>query len=561
MKTTYKIKFFALVTATLSLFILAGLLGSCKKGLLDEASLSNPSTAQILASKGGFKTYITALHDAARNELFSTDTYTRAFDMQTGTDVATTGDPALNVWLNYVTTLTPTNGTVSFYWNWAYSEMIARANTIIMYANKSNPSIWTNEAEKNAIIAEARFFRGYSYNLLANLFGGVPIVDTVFDTPKVDFVRSTRQQVLEFAKKDLVYASSWLPTTVAKIDEGRIVKAAADHLLSEVYISLGDYDNAILSASAVISSGLYNLMTTRFGSEAANPGDVYSDLFRDNNQNRSSGNRESIYVLQIEDVTPGGTGSGVGANSSIGTGNNWVRAWGPRYFAITDPAGKSGMIVCDSMGRGVGWLRPTSYVLYNIWQNNFTNDLRNSRFNIRRQFTYNNPASAYFGQVVGKRTTSVDTMQFLFPVIRKIEGKVGKTTNNTAGKTFKDVMVFRLAETYLLRAEAYIRKGAAFNPNAAADINVVRNRANATPVAPGNVSIDYLLDERARELIVEEPRRRTLARMGKLVERVRLYNMRSETRSTIQDYHQWFPLPQSAIDANFGAILEQNPGY
>lgn len=561
MKNIFKIKISIITTLSLVILVLSGLLVSCKKDLLDEVSLSNPSTSQILATKGGFKTYITALHDAARNELFSVDTYQRAFDMQTGTDVATTGDPALSIWLNYITTLTPTNGTVTFYWEWAYSQMIARANTIIMYANSSDLSIWTNEAEKNAVIAEAKFFRAYTYNLLANLYGGVPIVDTVYDSPKVDFVRSTRQQVLEFAKKDLVFASLWLPPTVAKSDEGRIVKAAADHLLSEVYISLGDYDNAILSATAVINSGLYNLMTTRFGTEATNPGDVYSDLFIDGNQNRSSGNKESIYIIQIEDVTPGGIGSGVGANSTSGTGNNWIRGWGPRYFAITDPAGKSGMIVCDSMGRGVGWLRPTTYVLYNIWNGNFNNDMRNSRFNIRRKFVYNNPTSTYYGQLVGPRTTSIDTMQFLFPVIRKIEGKVGKITNNTAGKTFKDVMIFRLAETYLLRAEAYIMKGAGSYANAAADINVVRARAKATPVTAANISIDYLLDERARELIVEEPRRRTLARMGKLVERVRTYNMRAETRNTVQDYHQWFPIPQSAIDANFGKVLEQNTGY
>lgn len=523
---------------------------SCKKTLLDETPLGSASEDQILSTKGGYQNYIISLHVAARNELFPSDGRDDFLAMNVGTDIATTGDPGLVEFKNYNNSLTPTNAAVNFYWNWAYTQMISRANTVIVNAEKSDPSIWSNETERNAVIAEAKFFRAYTYNALANLFGGVPIVDTIFNSPKVDFARSTREQVLEFAKQDLLYASQWLLPTVIKIQEGRIVKAAADHLLSEVYISLNDYDKAIASATSVIGSGLYRLMTTRFGSQATSPGDVYADLFLYNNQNRSSGNMESIYIMQIEDVTPGGGSA---------TGNNWLRKWGPSYWQLTDPDGKSGMIVSDSMGRGVGWTRPNSYLLYDVWQRDFSNDMRNSPYNIRRVFVYNNPASAYFGKVVEKKTTEVDTMVRFFPTLRKIEGKIGITMRNTQGRTIVDVAMYRLAETYLLRAEAYLMKGD--KVNAAADINVVRSRAKASSVVPANVDIDYILDERARELYVEEPRRRTLVRMGKLVERVRKYNLRAETRNSIQEKHRWFPIPQSAIDANFGAKLEQNSGY
>jgi hypothetical protein len=116
-----------------------------------------------------------------------------------------------------------------------------------------------------------------------------------------------------------------------------------------------------------------------------------------------------------------------------------------------------------------------------------------------------------------------------------------------------------LAETYLLRAEAYMHKNDLVK--AAADINKVRERAQAKPVAPAQVDLDYILDERARELITEEPRHRTLVRTGKLVERVRKYNMRADTRATIQDKHAFWPIPQTAIDANFSKKLDQNPGY
>ena len=69
------------------------------------------------------------------------------------------------------------------------------------------------------------------------------------------------------------------------------------------------------------------------------------------------------------------------------------------------------------------------------------------------------------------------------------------------------------------------------------------------------------MDERARELITEEPRRRTLVRMGRLVDRVRKYSIRELTRTSIQDFRQWWPIPQTAIDSNVGAKLEQTVGY
>src|SRR5690606_18302064 len=90
---------------------------------------------------------------------------------------------------NYLSLLTPQTPMVASVWNWAYSEVILRANTIIVYANKPDlQDIWSSENEKNAMIAEARFFRGYTYNLLANLYGGVPLVDTIYSSPKLDYV-------------------------------------------------------------------------------------------------------------------------------------------------------------------------------------------------------------------------------------------------------------------------------------------------------------------------------------------------------------------------------------
>jgi hypothetical protein len=134
-------------------------------------------------------------------------------------------------------------------------------------------------------------------------------------------------------------------------------KRAADHLLCEVLISLGEYDKAIASASDVINSGVYRLMTSRFGSEKERPGDVFSDLFRDGNQNRSSGNLESIYVWQIEENTQGGGGT---------VGKQYAPKLGTLFSKHKIPDGIS-MLITDSMGRGVGRSRLSPHTIYTIW--------------------------------------------------------------------------------------------------------------------------------------------------------------------------------------------------
>jgi hypothetical protein len=267
----------------------------------------------------------------------------------------------------------------------------------------------------------------------------------------------------------------------------------------------------------------------------------------DGNQNRSGGNLENLWVIQYEFRTPGGT-------TAAGGGRNWLRAWGARYFDAKDPDNKAGMVLTDSLGRGVSWMRPSNHVLYGIWQDD-PGDMRNSPYNIRRTWYYNNPASGYYLQEV-KYHPNLDTLYNIYPTFRKVEGLSLAGADN--GRTFNDWPMMRLAETYLLRAEAYLLKG---DPQKAADdINVVRARAKAKPVEAARVDLDYILDERLRELIVEEPRRLTLSRMGKLVERTRKYNGFAVTAARLRQARPG-PIPQMFIEANFGSTTSsQNPG-
>jgi hypothetical protein len=544
----------------LAIFILSGLYSCNDEDLLTQVSKSELTDASVLNSKAGFEMYLSGLVYQFRDEWQIDDrTYWTQF---TCTDMYNFVDPEEKPQRDdWRLDFTPESDFAEKYWEWAYAKMIPMANNIIKFAQKDeNAGIWESEAEKNAVIAEGKFFRAWTYNILANLFGDAIIIEEVLSAPKFDFKRAPRKEVYELARADLEFASQWLPETVDESKEGRAVKAAAQHLLTEVCISLGEYDAAITSASNLINSGLYHLMDTRFGNFSSEPGDPFSDLFKDGNFNRSSGNMESILVWQIEEFIEGGIGS-------YGRGNNFVRGFAPFLVNYKGPDGKYGWIYdpslpgADTMGRGAGFVRPSNYALYDIWQNDW-DDMRNSRYNMRREFYFNNPESQYYGLEWDNAyaLSEKDTSRRVYAYSLKVEGPFFQGGDGDyKGRTRKDVYVMRLAETYLLRAEAYLRKDE--KANAAADINVVRARAGAAAVTADEVTLDYILDERARELMTEETRTRTLIRMGKLVERVRIYDPDPVSRETVEDHNQFWPIPQSAIDANTGAVLKQNDGY
>jgi hypothetical protein len=116
----------------------------------------------------------------------------------------------------------------------------------------------------------------------------------------------------------------------------------------------------------------------------------------------------------------------------------------------------------------------------------------------------------------------------------------------------------RLPETYLLRAEAYLGKGD--KASAAADVNVIRTRAQAPLATATEMTLDYILDERVRELYGEEYRMLTLMRLGLVYDRVRKFGEVNQ-RASVAQHNNLLPIPQGEIDKNIGAKLVQNPGY
>src|SRR5690606_20861726 len=256
-------------------------------------------------------------------------------------------------------------------------------------------------------------------------------------------------------------------------------------------------------------------MTERFVSLKDETGDVYWDLSRRYNQNRSVGNTEGIWVWQYEVDVPGGVTSSSGLSGPMLERDHSPRPWS---FTVRDPSGVAPFLpqgVSDNTGgRGIGRFRGTNHFNYGIWNYDWE-DMRNSEYNFIRDVTFNNPASEWYGQKLSDyrslfRVTLEDTIRNFYPYQAKVttpgqhplelyDDPVLKTLiSSTAGTTYSDQYHIRLAETYLLRAEAFLGNG---NAQAAADdINVVRARANARPVTAGDVDIDFILDERMREL-------------------------------------------------------------
>lgn len=503
------------------------------------------------------------------------------FDLQVGTDLQNnlvgTGDQRFG---NYSATLDPTGGTPKQAWIENYN-LIANANTILSRLSDSD----LTDQEKSKIEAKAKLFRALGYRYLTYVFGGIPLLLEELSESKVDFIRNTKTECLAQIISDLEFCALNLPG-INEVKDGEISNAVANHVLAEVYLAQGENQKAIDAATKVINNPNLALMTARFGTSKNEPGDVYRDLFIQGNQNRSAGNKEGIWVMQFEMDVPGGAMPSAGLGNGEGfTAERFYAPLNRDIKRLDNAKTKANFLwpVSDyTGGRGVGYGAPTYYYTHTIWKNENGNipegvDIRDSKYNLTRYYLYNNPKGNYpLGTVFECETNPENVIslkntgswsRFMYPYEVKvttpgkhpeslIDNKELLTLKTAAGITYCDWYDIRLAETYLLRAEAYL----AINPQKAADdINTVRQRAQATPITASDLDIDFILDERMRELGVEEKRRFTLVRLGKLYDRVKAHN--PYNASNILPHHELYPIPQSEIDANNGAVLKQNPGY
>jgi hypothetical protein len=447
-----------------------------------------------------------------------------------------------------------------------------------------------SENDKKMAIAEMSFLRAYFYFDLVQQFGAIPLVTEASYDVRTDFKRSPVSEVYKLIISDLRYAVENLreSTSTAQKNVGKATRYSAAHLLSKAYLTrcsavtdqrgqlTTDPDSALYYADMVIKNTNYKLQVN------------FADLWRFDNQ----ANSEVVFAVQFtQDIVYNGSGN---------LSHLYYGSW---YEDIT------GLQRDIENGRPYRFHMGTPRTMYDLYDRK--NDSRyyktfkwvyycnkaNNKVAIGDTALYYsiNPAPAgetyQYTYIAWDRDVFNNNNQH-YPSILKFIDPGRPSMNETKGS--RDWVRMRLGETYLLAAEAAGRKGDF--EKAAEYINVVRQRAawhdgeakmsqywkeeggeygntkstyEQIKVAANDLRtnfVDFILDERGRELLGEYMRWEDLVRCEKLYEYIhdRKYNPNADAQANIQPYHKLRPIPQTHIDRLIpqGKIEEeQNPGY
>ena len=481
-----------------------------------------------------------------------------------GTDTYQQGsDGGWKFFDSYTGQLDPSAGYISQLWNAMY-EGINATNAVVNRAE--NVEGLSSEAV-TVRVAEARFLRAHHYFVLVQQYGPVHITTEETQGVELEATRSPIADVYSLIVEDLNFAINNLP--VDPREYGRATKPAAEHLLARVLLTRGwsdaaqssDFADAADLAEGVINNYNFELLDD-FGDVFAfdnqqNAEVVWAVQYDQNQLINGGGNNFHLYFLMEYDVLPG-------MNRNVRDGRPWKR------------------------------FRPTTFTLETLFaRENRDEDVRYER-SFKDVFLTTNPGTFTCNGVecdLAQGDTALYLPGFdmteaekqardyqvytpdmytdkIFPTLKKHLDSNRPSINDTRGS--RDFLAFRLAETYLIAAEARLKNGEA--GVARAHVNVVRDRA-ARPdengdksanqaalraLVPNPVTIDFILDERGRELLGEMHRWHDLVRTGTLVERADTHN--PFAKGNVEDHQALRPIPQDQIDRT-STEFPQNPGY
>ncbi len=510
--------------------LLAVVLVTCLPGCVDlNEDVVTGLTPGAYGSEGVFQALVNASYEPLRSFWAQERGFTLT---EFGTDIYTKGADGSYKFVNdYTTQLNPTVDYITNTWNDFY-----RAINTINAALDQAPVVQMDSSAKVERMAEVRFLRALYYFYLVQMFGPLHITLHEVTAPTTEGHRYPLDSVYDgVIIPDLQYAEAHLPAV--QQDYGRATKGAVQHLLAKVYLTrlrsddsatdelakrqAGDFANAAIYARQVIDSGLYQLLPR------------FADVFDFHNER----NAEVIWSVQFT-ADPLTTGPG---NS------------GHLYFLMEYDV-LPGMLRDIANGRPFKRFRPTKFFL------GLYDRTRDSRYDaqFKRVWYANNAATipkyangAPKFQVgdtaVFVSTADSDTVRVtgpnpvpyrvytpktysdrIFPSLNKFLDPFRLSVNETRGS--RDFLLFRLAETDLIAAEALLRDG---------------RPAEGLPYS-------------ARELAGESMRWFDLVRTHKLVERVKRYN--PDGGSNIKPFHALRPIPQTQIDRTT-TPFPQNPGY
>jgi starch-binding outer membrane protein, SusD/RagB family len=443
-------------------------------------------------------------------------------------------------------------------WAWFYN-IINQSNTIINRAERPNVDWGSGSSaieNKNRILANAKALRAWAYRHLTYGWGDVPLsLIESGEVIKTDWERTPIKEVRQQIISDLLFAEKHI--AVRPREWGRITKGAVQTYLAEMYLVLNKPDSTLYWADKAINTPEYKLITERYGVKKDQPGVPLMDMFTEGNENYAQGNTEALWVVQFALDVIGGQSQGC----------RFIRALGSRYADWVYKGTRVFQITYDRGGRGQSRQSLTNWALGSYEPQ----DHRASEHAIRWFFVINDaernapypadtrPPGYNYGDTIWldwSNDLSPDNMyRPNRPFSRKPEG--ADPNNPASGYQFNDQIYLRLAETYFLKAEAEYLLGRA--EDAANTLNIIRRRSNASEITASDVDIDFILDERSRELVYEEDRRWHLLRTGKWFERVRKYN--NNGGQFIAERDTIWPIPQVVIDANITKEFPQNPGF
>jgi starch-binding outer membrane protein, SusD/RagB family len=537
---------------------------SCKE-ILDEKVISGIGNDYINTPKG-FEDAVKSAYSSLR---FYYGTQQGLTMTEYGTDIYATGaDGSYKGFHFYDTQLQPTVDYLATVWDELYRG-INTCNAVIDRA----PAATVSEAIKKIRVGEAKFLRAHYYYILHQQYGGVDLRLTETLAPTKATKRATDAEMYAAIIKDLTEAIPALDAKPQSSDYGRATKAAAETLLAKVYLAKG-YSASKAADDFTKAAELCKTVTTAYNFKLQ---DDFASVFDENNQVNS----EIVFAVQYTTDPLTNLTNNIGAANG---GNNLHLFFGMQYDV------QPGMKRDVFYGRPFKRLRPTTYLIETCFKDR-VNDSRYKK-SFRDTWLSNNPGTnlnASFDNSKAKISFAAgDTAIFmpgfemsvadrakkkyqvlvpsrydeaLFPTLTKFFDTKRPDLTYEAGS--RDYFVFRLADVYLMLAEAQLKAGNVSEATKA--INVVRSRAgwpgkkDAMLITDKDMTMDFLIDERARELAGEQTRWMDLKRWGLLVERVKKHNPQAAVN--IKDIHNFRPIPQTQIDRSNAGVFSQNSGY
>ncbi|MFC5682704.1 RagB/SusD family nutrient uptake outer membrane protein [Flavobacterium sp. MAHUQ-51] len=532
-------------------FLSVGMLSASCESYLEEENKSFVSIETSQKYPQTFDQLVAAVYLKARETTtkYTSNMYYVLEDM--GTDIITRGGIVAGVDENndYVN-FSVRNWPVQVYWSNQYS-LIASANIVIDNAETiQGVSVDT----KKVGLGEAKFFRAMAYFNLVENFGGVPLVLNQVKTAERNFTRETEENVYKQIVADLTDALDGVPATTTVY--GRLTKDAVRHFMSKVLLTRGyksfgtpaDFTQSASLADAVIAN---HALVSSFASLTSienqrNSEVIFSYLFGSNSSSMGWGNsRHQLYKFEFFNYP--GLKRSVKGVSGMPT---------PYFYSLFD----------DNDQRAAGTFKRVLYADQNFSAtiNGMTvNGVVGDTIMYFPKVAWSDSKIAtkkYFVINPDKYFTSDGTTAVHHPIFRKFDDPSAPFAyGDQRSQGQRDMVIMRSGEAYLIAAEAYLKASNA--TTAAQRLTTLRSRAGiTTPVTSGQVTIDFILDERARELAGEVNRWMDLKRTNKLVERAKLYNPHVAFNNALKPYHMLRPIPQSEIDLT-GGMLTQNPEY